>query len=110
MCWIPKSHVMKDGTCNITPASDPSKDGIRYWNYDNAVLVFDVQRNQWGTIEATSKNPGLLGPNGECGPFPSNIASPQVSVHGNKIAVVGGEAVERGRSHCDCTRNVLLFR
>ena len=63
MCWIPKSHVMKDGTCNITPASDPSKDGTRYWNYDNAVLVFDVQRNQWGTIEATSKNPGFLGPN-----------------------------------------------
>ena len=32
---------MKDGTCNITPASDPSKDGIRYWGYDNAVLVFE---------------------------------------------------------------------
>ena len=110
---------IEDGTCNITACSDPSKEGINYWyginaaihswlnpfvklksvivnrGYDNAVLVFDVKLNHWGTIEAVSEDPELLGPHGECGPFPSNVALPQVSVRGDRIAVVGGEADER---------------
>ena len=63
--------------------------------YDNAVLVFDTKENLWGTVEAVSQDPELLGPQGECGPFPSNVAMPQVSVRGDRIAVVGGEADER---------------
>ena len=86
---------IKDGTCNITEDVDPSKEGIEYWGYDNAVLVFDTKLNQWGTIEAVSQDPELLGPGGECGPFPSNVCLPQVSVRGDRIAVVGGEADER---------------
>ena len=86
---------IKDGTCNITEDVDPSKDGIEYWGYDNAVLVFDTKLNQWGTVEAVSQDPELLGPGGECGPFPSNVCLPQVSVRGDRIAVVGGEADER---------------
>lgn len=26
--------------------------GIDYWGYDNAVLIFDTGANKWGTIEA----------------------------------------------------------
>ena len=65
-----RPYRIKDGTCNITEDVDPSKSGIEYWGYNNAVLVFDVEKSEWGTIEAISKDPELLGPDGECGPFP----------------------------------------
>ena len=83
------------GKCNVTSQSSDLDPGNNYWGYGNQVLIYDTQERLWGGIEASSTDPHLLGPNGECGPFPINVCLPQVSVRGNKIAVVGGEADER---------------
>ena len=85
----------RNATCNCTADSNPNNPGINYWGYNNAVLVYDTVGKKWGTVEASSKDPHLLGPNGVCGPFPLNVLLPQVSVRGNKVAVVGGEADSR---------------
>lgn len=85
----------KPAECGVTASSNPNTPGITYWGYNNGVLVFDAQLNKWGTINATSVDSELIGQDGQCGPFPSNVCLPQVSVHGDKIAVVGGEADER---------------
>lgn len=66
------------GVCNVTSQSSDLKPGIDYWGYSSAVLVYDTHERRWGTITATSPDTELLGPNGECGPFPINVCLPQV--------------------------------
>ena len=74
---------------------EPQQPRHQLLGYNNAVLVYDTVGKKWGTAEASSKDPHLLGPDGVCGPFPLNVCLPQVSVRGNKVAVVGGEADSR---------------
>ena len=89
------TFMPRNASCNCTADSNPNTPGINYWGYDNAVLVYDTVDKKWGTIEATSKDPELLGSDGVCGPFPLNVNLPQVSVRGDKVVVVGGEADTR---------------
>ncbi len=108
------SFMPRNTTCNCTADSNPNKPGINYWGYDNAVLVYDTVNKKWGTIESTSsKDPELLGPGGMCGPFPLNVCLPQVSVRGDKIVVVGGEAdtrVVHGHSYGHLSDMAVLGR
>ena len=56
--------------------------------------MYDTLREVWGTVTAAApRSPALMVP--ACGLYPVNNARPQISVHGNLIASVGGEATER---------------
>eukprot|EP01044_Picomonas_judraskeda_P008467 COSAG03_NODE_969_length_5160_cov_31.898241_4_plen_489_part_01 len=62
--------------------------------YSNDVFVFDTELRTWSTITAAApRSPELMVP--ACGLYPANNARPQISVHGDLIASVGGEAIER---------------
>jgi polygalacturonase len=89
----PQGPTIPNGTCGV----------YRTWGseYASAIYVYDTHRRIWGEVQSTSSSqPELLGGStggghASCGPFPFNVCLPQVSVSGDRIAVLGGEADPR---------------
>ena len=46
----------------------------------------------WGLAETSSRTQPELLDGGRCGPFPFNVCLPQVSLSGDRLLVLGGEA------------------
>lgn len=81
--------AIEPGKCGV-PLNDSSLPMV----YGNAVFVFDVQEERFGTVSVSALHDPDLLPAG-CGPFPFNVASPMVAVAQDQVAVVGGEANTR---------------
>ena len=60
-----------------------------------AVLAWAVascRSKVWGLAETSSRTQPELLDGGRCGPFPFNVCLPQVSLSGDRLLVLGGEA------------------